>query len=234
MNENQEGISLNLARLDLHWKDPWQGSPAPHLLRGAIASAFPDNDFFHQHAHDGKEIYRYPRIQYRWREGEGVIIGFGSAVEPLGQLFMNDLELRLGDRCVVVAEAKITFTRSSIGISPRLMRYRFVSPWLPFNQENFEKYNCISRDQQRYELDRIAVGNILSALKGLDIFIGSTVYAAIMPGKHRWCKHKNNQLAGFGGTLITNVTLPNDFAIGKAVSHGYGWIRRENGDHNSV
>lgn len=211
----------------LIWTEPWQGPPAPHLLRGAVAAAFPESDLFHQHTVDGKPIYRYPRIQYRWDpgSGEGIIAGFGDGVETLTQLFVDDLELRLGDRLMAVREAHAQFSRHTIRILPRLRRYHFRSPWLPLNQENYERYQAMSRPERAAELDRIAVGNILSALKGLNIRIQEQVYAAFMPRRRLSCRYKDQALAGFLGTFMTNVDLPNDFALGKAVSHGYGWLR---------
>ncbi len=41
--------------------------------------------------------------------------------------------------------------------------------------------------------------------------------------------YKDVHLAGFRGRLLTNLDLPDGFALGRAVSHGYGWIEREDG-----
>lgn len=218
----------------LTWTEPWDGPPASHLLRGAVAAAFPDNDLFHQHSADGKPIYRYPRIQYRWdtQTGDGIIAGFGDGVDTLTQLFMEDLELHLGNRVMTVQEARAHFTRHSVRVLPRLSRYHFRSPWLALNQTNFDRYQSMSRTAQTAELDRIAVGNILSALKGLNIRLVERVYAAFMPRRRLVCHYKDRDLTGFLGTLIANVDLPDGFALGKAVSHGYGWLTKQR-DANS-
>ena len=233
MTETQETIR-QVAQCIIHltWTDPWRGPPAAHLLRGAVAAAFPDNDLFHQHSSDGKPIYRYPRIHYRWdtHSGEGIVVGFGDGVEMLTQLFMDDLELRLGNRVVTVREARVQFSRHNIGVLPRLRRYHFRSPWLALNQTNFDHYQSLSRTAQTAELDRIAVGNILSALKGLNIRLSERVYAAFRPQRRLLCHYKDQTLTGFLGSLITNIDLPDDFALGKAVSHGYGWLAWQRDD----
>lgn len=218
--------TIPVAVAALAWTEPWAGPPAPHLLRGAVAAAFPGNDLFHQHTADGSPIFRYPRIHYRWdtKSGDGVIAGFGDGVEALAELFLNDMQLRLGDRVMTVREAQVLFSRCEVRMVPNLMRYRFRSPWLPLNQENYERYRIMSGAEQTAELDRLAVGNILSALKGFDIRVAECVYTAFLPRRKIWCGYKNQQLLGFLGTLVTNVALPDGFALGKAVSHGYGWM----------
>ena len=37
---------------------------------------------------------------------------------------------------------------------------------------------------------------------------------------------KGNALIGFRGAFVTNLGLPEGLAIGRSVSHGFGWFRR--------
>jgi len=216
-------ISLPVAKLKLEWTIPWQGPPAPHLLRGAIAAAFPENDMFHQHGEEGL-INRYPRIQYRWEGGCGLIYGFGDGVESLGQLFLKDLNLRLETRDMTVLNSTCSFSRHQVGFMPILKRYYFRSPWVALNQDNYTGFDSLSRIEQADKLDRILVGNMLSALKCFDVRVGERIYAAVVPKRKIWCTYKNQKLLGFMGMFVTNLDLPSGFGLGTAVSHGYGWI----------
>lgn len=216
-------IDLPVAKLELEWTQPWQGPPAPHLLRGAIAAAFPENDLFHQHTADGF-INRYPRIQYRWDEGRGIIVGLGPGVESLGQLFLQDMHLQLGERQISVSSSTCTFRTHTIQISPKLKRYFFRSPWIALNQDNYAEFRDLPRTEQAEKLDRILIGNILSALKGFDVHVEERIYAAVIPKRKIWCSYKDQRLRGFLGMFVTNTDLPAGFGLGKAVSHGYGWI----------
>ena len=121
-------------------------------------------------------------------------------------------------------KALLSFGRHPVEVLPRLQRYRFRSPWLALNQQNLETYTRMRADQRPAELDRIAVGNILSALKGLGVRLQAQVYAAVFIRRRLTCAYKDQRLAGFLGTLATNVCLPPGLALGKAVSHGYGWL----------
>ncbi len=217
---------LPVAVVRLQWTEPWDGPPAPHLLRGAVAAAYPDNDLFHQHRPDGAVLYRYPRIHYRWDRGDGILVGFGRGVQALADFFaaQDDITLRLGNRVVRVRDVWAEFELREIRGLPVLRRYRFHSPWLPFSQENYQRYIAMTPEDQRAELDRLATANLLSAFKGLGIHCDFRILTSFLPRREVWCRYKNNRLLGFSGLLVCNLLLPEGFAIGRAVSHGYGWL----------
>lgn len=212
-----------LTNVQLLWKEPLHGPPKPHLLRGAIAENFPEEPLFHQHNKEGL-IYRYPLIQYRWQKGDGIIVGFNEGAKLLARVPFLDLSLRLGTDAVVVADAQIECLKASASITDRLRRYHFVTPWLPFNQETYHAYHAMDTASKNLELDRLAVANILMMLRGLNIEFPTRLYAAIEVKKKLWCQYKDQKLLGILGLLITNIDLPDNVAIGKAVSHGFGWL----------
>ena len=217
--------SIKMALVRLQWREKLFGTPKPHLLRGAIADQFPEEPMFHQHQ-DGAVLYRYPLIQYRWRNGEGVIAGFGEGAETLVRVPFNDIPLALGNEKVSIENVLISCREESISIKPKLVRYHFVSPWLPFNQKTYEPYLTMDEQGKANERDRMAVANLLLMLKGLGIRIEERLYATVEAGKSVGCRYKNQNLLGFYGNLLCNIDLPDGVAIGRAVSHGYGWIER--------
>lgn len=219
---------IPVACLRLRFAGGATGSSQPHLLRGALANLFPDEPLLHQHAKDGL-IYRYPLVQYRWRNGDGVLVGFHEGARLLARLPLLDQPLRLGPVTTNISEVEIRFETQEVGVAERLVRYYFASPWLPFNQENYEIYRSMNLNQQANERDRIAVGNLLTALRGLKIEFPGRLYAAVQVNRGIPCKYKDQTFVGFFGTLITNADFPDDMAIGRAVSHGYGWLKRVNG-----
>ncbi len=232
---------IKQAIIRLKWQESAEFAnrpPAPHLLRGAIAGAFPNNTLFHQHDENGKLLYRYPLIQYRWdtpkkedkgkKLGDGLIVGFGEAVDSLTQLFTSDLNIKLGDTEMQTPEISCELRKCDLRIDTKLNEYFFRSPWIPLKQEKYEEFIKLSRNEQKTELNRIMVSNILMVARGLDIKFEETVYA-IFQEKHRQiCQYKDMKFQGFTGRLITNVNLPEDIAIGKKVAHGFGWIKTIN------
>ncbi len=214
------------ASVELRWFSPLSGSAQFRVrqLRGAIANAFIEDSRFHQHDANGKPIYAYPHIQYRWNKGYGVVAGWISGAETLLNVPWLDLPLKLGDDNVQVSDAVMTTQYAQFGISEYLLLYEFVSPILMFKPDIYKKYIKMSEREQLYERNRLLVAQLLSAMRGLDINFDTPLYATFTEFKTCTCMHKKQKMMGIKGRFATNAILPSGFAIGRAVSHGYGWI----------
>lgn len=217
------------AQVALTWDRDLPGRPAQRTrqLRGALATAFRDDALFHQHdPATGKALYRYPRVQYRWHAGRGLVIGWAEAATRLLDRPWLDLSVRLGEESVTIADAALTLNHGEFALSQRLEHYRLRSPVLLFNQENYRRYQQMAEPAQRLERDRLLVANLLSALRGLDVTFPERLYATFTQIQAQPCHYKNQDLLGIGGEFVANVAVPEGFAFGHAVSHGYGWLTR--------
>jgi hypothetical protein len=222
--------TVDLLTLRLTWVEAAPVRPAAHLLRGAVAALFPDNPLFHQH--DGDQvIYRHPLVQYRWDRDEPILFAIGGAAQSLVGIDWVGRSLRIGEQYVTIRDAVCAFHQHTICPVERLLRYRFMAPWLPFNQENHRKYRSLPFAEREAERDRLAVAGLLIALRGFGVDFRTRLYAAFECHAARPCRYKGVELLGFRGRLLANVDLPDGFALGRAVSHGYGWLCRE--DHLS-
>ena len=213
--------------IELRWHHPLQGPPQVRArqLRGSLAQCFRDDPLFHQHdPNDGKPLYRYPRIQYRWSEGRGRVAGWGEAAHRLPDLPWLDLELKLGPDPARITEIGLDTRYAGFGIAPRLQRYRFASPALLLNQDNYRRYRQMGATRRREELDRLLVAQILTALRGLEIGYPGRLYAAVCDGRTVPCQYKGQELVGLTGEIHCSAQLPPGFAIGHGVSHGFGWL----------
>jgi hypothetical protein len=217
--------------LELCWQRQVTGAALTKAsqLRGALAQAFAEEDLFHQHDPEGNLLYRYPTIQYRWCNGHGVIAGWGDAASRLLHLPWLDLTLKMGEEEAQIIDVILTTSHSQFGISERLLRYQFVSPALILNQKNYSRYQAMNPLEQQNERDRLLVAQILTALRGLEIDFPVQLYAGFTQFRTQTCFYKRQKLLGLSGGFVCNAVLPTGFAIGHAVSHGYGWIVPEEG-----
>jgi hypothetical protein len=217
--------AVDVVTVRLIWTEDHRICPAPHLLRGAVAARFADNPLFHQHGGDGI-VYRYPRIQYRWDEGGPILFGVGEGALFLTRVEWVGMELRLGRWTVTVSDVVHRFNRHFVEPTPRLIRYQFESPWLPLSQENYQHYRTLTPAAQAERLDALAVNGVLLGLRGMGVDFPIQLYAAFERASSVPCQYKGVELLGFTGTLLVNADLPEGFALGRAVSHGHGWVRR--------
>ena len=216
---------IPLAQVELRWDRNLSGSGEGRTrqLRGALATAFREDDLFHQHdLVTGKPLYRYPRVQYRWHDGRGLVLGWGEAASRLLGLPWLDLALRLGEETVSVTDAALTLHQGQFGVSERLNHYRTETPLLLFNQENYRRYRTLDDHAQRMERDRLLVSNLLTALRGLDVTFPERLYALFTRAQTQSCQYKGENLLGITGELATNAAIPDGLSVGHAVSHGFG------------
>jgi hypothetical protein len=217
--------AIDIVTVRLTWAENLSMQRSPYLLRGAIAERFADNSLFHQHE-GGRLAYRYPSIHYRWDQHGAAVVGFGVGVRALMDLSWPGLRLDIGGQQVSVLEATCSLRRSTIVPAGRLLRYRFEAPWLPFPVDLYQRYRRMTAEEQEKERDRLAVANLLMAMRGLGVTFPERLFAAVEVHRPHTCAYKGVELLGFTGTLLANVDLPTGFAIGRAVSHGYGWLSR--------
>jgi hypothetical protein len=195
-------------------------------LRGSIAKSFPSEPLFHQHQQD-ENLYRYPQIQYRREKNKGIIFGIQEGASRITELPWLEIKLEFNFQPVLITEVDIAFSKAVFGVENRLIRYRFLSPWIPFSSSNYSRYHEMSVSERRLERDRLLLSQILSALKGLGIHFPERLYAAFEKKREILVPYKDQQMNGFLGHFVSNALLPNHLALGRSVSHGYGWIIQE-------
>ena len=212
--------------IELRWDRELTGPSQTRArqLRGALAECFSDDPLFHQHDKQGQVLYRYPRVQYRWQEGRGVIAGWGEAARRLPALSWLELELRLGEDSVQVADISLTTHRAQFGVEDWLLRYRFNTPALLLNQKNYHHYRELDEVGRRDQLDRLLVAQLLTALRGLGVHFDTRLYAAFTRTRTVSSHYKQQELVGLVGQFATNAVLPAGLGVGHGVSHGFGWI----------
>ncbi len=195
--------------------------------RGAVASIFTDDPAFHGHE-GARTLARYPEVHYRWINGRPALFAIGPAAQRIMAHPWPGTKIRLGDEDTTLVEVDFRALAVTREISRRLVRYELAAPWIALNQENYARYRTLGPSARRAELDRILVGNLLTMSQGFGWFYApeEIVYAAFEPAGEISAVVKGVSLVGFQGSFVTNLSLPDGLAIGRSVSHGFGWFER--------
>ncbi|MCQ8903780.1 MAG: CRISPR-associated endonuclease Cas6 [Methanothrix sp.] len=193
-------------------------------LRGFFATSFNEHMLLHHHFTD-RLVYRYPLIQYKIIRGVPVIMGINEGVDVLKDLYDKFGEIRLGDRSYSVVERHISLRRERFGCAGELHAYRFVTPWLALNEENYRCYlDAASWYERRELLRRVLVGNILSAAKGLGYTVDEQIRLDIGRVREEICTLKGVMVTGIRCEFLTNFHIPDLMGLGKSVSRGFGAV----------
>jgi hypothetical protein len=196
--------------------------------RGAVASLFPASPAFHGHdAAHTHTLARYPEVHYRWIADAPALFAIGPAAQQAMAHPWLGAGIRLGEHDLRIAQVDWTVSALERSFSRRLLRYQLGAPWIALNQENHARYRAFDEPARRAEIDRILVGNLLTMSQAFGWFYepDETVFAAFEPEGEVPCVVKDVSLLGFTGSFVTNLDLPDDLAIGRSVSHGFGWFR---------
>ena len=96
--------------------------------------------------------------------------------------------------------------------------------WLPLNKNNYHKYLKTEGIIERVSLlEGILKGNLLSMLKGLNIYLDDELTIKITNLSEPYILHnKNVALMAFNADFSCNLSIPDNVGIGKNASIGCG------------
>ncbi|MDY6966752.1 MAG: CRISPR-associated endonuclease Cas6 [Halobacteriota archaeon] len=195
-------------------------------LRGFFATKFNEYSLLHQHKDVDKLLYRYPRVQYKILDNIPVVLGIEEGADLLKEIYDRYDEIRLGDNVYKIIERGITLKEVEFGLSRDILSYRFITPWIALNKDNYERFYKLSRRDGRELLRKTLVGNILSASKGLDYVVLDEIKLDIGRIDQKKCFIKKTPLIGFECDFMVNFLIPDYLGLGKSVSRGFGVIKR--------
>lgn len=196
-------------------------------LRGYFANKYPSEHLFHNHLPSGQFSFTIPKIQYRIHDGHPALLGFKEGLEPMKRVFLETEEIIVGAQILKTNEISYTFFESDFGQDTEFHDYRFISPWMALNQENYREYVSLNPMQQKQRLKQILKGNLLTLSKGFSYTIPNFDEVEV----DGWFKTIERKLHGvpmqcFTGEFSTNFMIPNLLGLGKQSARGFGVIQK--------
>lgn len=198
-----------------------------HKLRGYFGNLFKEKSpLLHNHFESGKNRYAYPLVQYKVIENIPQLVGLNEGAKLLIELFLKIKEIKIEDQIFPIYSKNISNSLLEIGLNDQLIEYRFETLWMALNQNNFSKYISLINNQEKESfLTKILIGNILSFFKYMNFSVAERIYVKLKFNEKETA-FKNNRMIAFTGSFTTNVLLPDLIGLGKAVSRGFGTIKK--------
>lgn len=191
----------------------------PVQLRGFIAHLFTNISEFHHHSDNS---YHYPLIQYKRIDKKLAVIGIGEFADVVFEKMSNLDHITTQDQKIPLTNMEL---QNTIYYPKEVIsKYKFTSPWIALNKENYTKYSLLARNEQRQFLEKILVGNILSMLKGMGIFVDYIITVKINSYKSITTTAHQNKFTGFFCEWDSSITLPEHCGLGKSISKGFGVV----------
>ncbi len=226
---------MTIRTLSLHFDLPIAHRQVPQW-RGAFAEfAGVENDLFHNHKNEleNEELilkeemfhYRYPLIQYRIHKGQASVFALNDGIESLQSVLSNNAwRIHWEGEPRPLQITGMQMQEYTLRMLPRPKTYRLFK-WLALNAENYEKWQqCNSLVERITLLERILTAHIIAFAGGVGWHIPERleIHLQDIQGTDTVRCHGIPLLA-FNLTYTANVLLPPHIALGKGVSHAYGW-----------
>ena len=198
---------------------------SPTKVRGFIGNNFKEYPILHNHYANDKFLYSYPYVQYKIINGDIVIVGIDEGADLIKKIAPELSTLSL-DKEYKITEKLIHEKEVDIKPSSEEKHYKFITPWLGLNQNNYQKYtNAKDWKEKKEILNRVLVGNLLSMSKGLGIIVNKRLYAKTH-FEEKIVEYKGVKMNAFIGEFKVHYDIPDYFGLGKGVSQGFGCVKQ--------
>ncbi len=216
-------MKYNIVNLSL--KTDKHISATPSKVRGFIGNQFNEFSVLHNHIDKGKFVFSYPLVQYKIIDDSIVIIGIDEGGEVLKKI-SSELSILNLDKKYEIKEKILHEKEADIKPSSDEKHYKFITPWLGLNQNNYKKYmNSKGWKNKKEILNKVLVGNILSMSKGLGIVVNKRLYAKTHFDE-TIVEYKGVKMNAFTGEFRIHYDIPDYFGLGKGVSQGFGCVKQ--------
>lgn len=197
-----------------------------HKLRGYFGNLFKEkSELLHNHMGNGEYRYAYPQVQYKVVGNTPHLVGINEGARLLTELFLKIQELEIDSKKYPVRQKNIEGKNVEVGVVTEPITYRFETLWMGVNQRNYQRFVCANLLEKRELLEHILVGNCLSFLKSVDLFVEEQIMVS-GTFKEKSTHFKNKRMLAFEGMFSVNLNLPDYIGLGKSVSRGFGTIKR--------
>lgn len=204
--------------------------------RGAFVEwAGRENDLLHNHRTDLEDLeipgsdemvfYRYPLVQYRAPRGQAGIFAINEGIEAL-QGALSEKAWRITwegeERALQIVDMRMQ--EYDLRMLPRFKEYKLYK-WLALNAENYARWQSAQGLAERIALlERVLASQIIAFAGGMGWRLPERLEVRLQSIQSiEKVRCHGIPFMAFNISYSANVLLPPQIALGKAVSHGFGW-----------
>ena len=196
----------------------------PYQVKGVFIRQYPDEPVIPMLDGTYRDKFLYPRVQVKILNEQIYIIGIHEGVKPVLSLIEKFDMFDFGNINFEIQNTDIEQEDQQFIPTDRLIRYRFITPWVALNQMTGGKYRFLTNQEKPSFLNRLLGQNIVFMAKEVGIDLNDKVFTKVKVSSLFPKPVDENKWGAFMGEFKTNFVLPNYIGVGNGITRGYGTI----------
>jgi len=196
----------------------------PYQVKGILMKQFANQEIVPMLDGSYREKFLYPRVQVKILNEQIYFVGIGEGVEPIREIVNNIDSLDFGNITFQISDREIEECNNRFQPSEKLVRYRFITPWVALNQSTGKKYRNIKNKDRVNYLNKLLGQNIVFLSREMGIDLEENIFTKIGLSTLLPKSIDENHWGSFDGEFETNFILPNYIGIGNGITRGYGTL----------
>jgi len=196
----------------------------PYQVKGVFMRQFPDEPIIPMLDGSYRDQFLYPRVQVKILNEQIYIIGIHEGVDPVLSIAEKFEMFDFGNITFEVQDCDIENVDKQFIPSSRLVRYRFITPWVALNHMTGGKYKFLTNQEKPSYLNRLLGQNIIFLANELGINLEDNIFTKVKVPSLFPRPVDDNKWGAFMGEFKINFVLPNYIGVGNGITRGFGTI----------
>lgn len=196
----------------------------PYQVKGVFMRQFPDETIVPMLDGTYRENFLYPRVQVKILNEQIYLVGVGEGVDPIKSIAEKLEFLDFGNITFQVHDVDVDIHENSFRPVEKLIRYRFVTPWVALNQTTGSRYRFLNNVDRVNFLNRLLGQNIVFMAREMGMELEENIFTKVTLTSMFPRPVDENNWGAFDGEFRANFILPNYLGIGNGITRGYGTI----------
>ena len=196
----------------------------PYQVKGVIMNQFPDEEIVPMLDGSYRQKFLYPRVQVKILNEQIYIVGINEGVDSIKAIAKKMDFLDFGNITFQILNNEIEEHQNRFQPVSKLIRYRFVTPWVALNQTTGYRYRNLNNADRVNFLNRLLGQNIVFMAREMGMELEENIFTKVTLSSLFPRQVDENNWGAFDGEFRANFVLPNYLGIGNGITRGYGTL----------
>lgn len=195
-----------------------------YQVKGVFMKHYPKSEVVPMLNGTYRDKYLYPRVQVKILNEQILVVGMKEGADPVKSLANELTALNFGNITFDIVDSDIEETNDQFIHIDKLLRYKFVSPWVALGNTTQNRYKFLKNKDRINFLNKLLGQNLVFLGREMGIDLDEKVYTKIRLSSLLPKPVDEDSWGAFTGEFQTNFVLPDYIGIGNGITRGYGAI----------